>query len=48
MDDCDPLEGDEVSQAVTWKGRGDLSSLKGRDICVQIRMSRAKLFSMAF
>jgi hypothetical protein len=48
MADCDPLEGDEVSKGVTWNGSGDLSSLNGQDICVHIRMSRAKLFSMAF
>ena len=47
MADCDVLEGDEVSRVVTWKGSGDLSRLKGREICVHIRMSRAKLFSIA-
>ena len=41
-------KGDEVSKEVTWNGSGDLSSLKGRDICVHIRMSRARLFSIAF
>ena len=47
IEDCDVMEGDEISKAVTWRGEGDLSALKGREISVRIRMARAKLFSVA-
>jgi hypothetical protein len=47
MSDCDVLEGDEISKAVTWKGRSDLSALKGRAVSVRIHMAKAKLFWLA-
>ena len=46
MEPCDVLEGDELSRQVTWKGSGDLSDLKGREVSVRIRMAKARLFSM--
>ena len=47
MEECDPLEGDQVSQVVSWKGRTDLAALEGRHASVRVRMMRAKLFSIA-
>ena len=47
MGDCDVLEGDEVSRVVTWKGKSDLSALKGREVSVRFSLARAKLFSLA-
>ena len=44
MSDCDVLEGDEISKAVTWKGRSDLSTLKGRAVSVRIHIAKARLF----
>ena len=47
MDVCDVMQGDELSKQVTWHGRGDLSALRGRTVCVRICMARARLFSFA-
>ena len=43
--EADPLSGDELDQVVTWKGRSDLSSLRGRKVALRIHMARTKLFS---
>ena len=45
FDDCEPLRGDSLAGEVRWKGSGDLSALKGRDLCVRIQMCQAKLFA---
>ena len=44
---CDPLRGDSLAQPVTWAGSSDLSSLKGVNIAVRVRMFRTKLFAIA-
>ena len=46
-EDCDVLEGDELSRVVSWKGRSDLSRFAGREVCVRFTMARAELFSVA-
>ncbi len=45
--DCDPLHGDSLSAPMTWKGSGDLSGLKGRNVLVRLHLVKAKLFSVA-
>ena len=47
LDAADILAGDEVSEVATWKGKSDLSALKGRQVSVRIHMTRAMLFSTA-
>ena len=47
LDACDVLDGDRVSQEVSWKGSADLSALKGRRVAVRIRMAKARLYSLA-
>jgi hypothetical protein len=45
--ECDPLYGDSLSQPVTWRGRSDLSALKGRNILVRLHMVKANVFAYA-
>jgi hypothetical protein len=45
--ECDPLQGDALNQPVTWRGRSDLSSLRGSRVVLRVRMMRAKLFATA-
>jgi len=47
FDECEPLRGDSLSQAVTWKDKADLSDLKGSNVAIRVRMERAKLFALA-
>ena len=47
MDECDVLEGDEISAQVSWRGSGDLESLRGKQVAVRIRLAKARLFSIA-
>ena len=47
MEDCDGMSGDELDWIVTWKGKGDLSALKGKQVAVRFHMARATLFSFA-
>ena len=47
LEEADPLVGDDLSRGVTWKGCGDLSSLKGKEVSIRIHMARARLFSIA-
>ncbi len=46
FDDCDALRGDELDAVVSWKGRSDLASLRGRRIHLRFRMARTRLFSL--
>jgi len=45
--EADVLTGDELSKVVTWNGKSDLSTFRGRPISVRIHMSIAKLFSIS-
>jgi hypothetical protein len=47
FDDCEPVSGDSLGQAIRWNGGVDLSSLAGRQLCIRIEMVRAKLFSVS-
>ena len=47
-DDVDVLTGDELDQVVTWKGKSDLSALRGKTISVRLHMARAEVFSLEF
>jgi hypothetical protein len=41
--DCEPLTGDKIWAPVRWKGQ-DLSSLKGKELVIHFRLTRAKVF----
>ena len=47
LEEADVLTGDHLDKTVTWKGEGDLSSLKGRTVSIRIYMARAKVFSIS-
>ena len=47
LEEADPLSGDDVSRLVTWRGRSDLSALKGRKVSIRLHLARAKTFSTA-
>ena len=47
LDQCEVLAGDQVSQVVSWDGNSDLAELEGQQLSVRVRLSRAKLFSIA-
>jgi hypothetical protein len=45
FDDCEPLRGDHLDGEVSFHGNADLSTLKGRNICLCIELFRARVFS---
>ena len=47
LGEADVLAGDEVSGVVTWRGRSDLSALKGKAVSVRLHLARARVFSVA-
>lgn len=47
LDDCTPLKGDLIDQAVTWKG-GSLSTLAGKPVRLRFAMQKADLFALQF
>lgn len=47
LDDCTPLKGDLIDQAVIWKG-GSLSTLAGKPVRLRFAMEKADLFALQF
>ena len=47
FEECEPLRGDSPEAEVKWSGSADLSALKGRALCIRIRMCQAKLFTIS-
>jgi len=45
LEACDPFSGDEVAHRVSWKGREDLSDLKGRPVRLKFVLRAARLFA---
>ena len=45
---CDPLRGKGVAHTVSWRGRKDLSDMKGTPVRVRITLSNARIFSFRF
>ena len=42
--DCIPVKGDAKWEPVRWKGKPDLSELKGKRFVLHFRLTKAKLF----
>ena len=40
------MAGDELAAVVSWRGKSDLSALKGQKIHLRFRMARAQLFAV--
>jgi hypothetical protein len=45
VDDCDPLEGDQLKAPVTWRGEPSLRVPDGKAAILHFRLRSAKLFS---
>ena len=45
LDDCDPLATDHPDALVTWKGKGDLSTLTGRPVYLRFELRQAALYA---
>ena len=49
LKDAEPITGDEVSRAVTWKGAGDrLARLEGHPVRLRFVLSDADVYSFRF
>ena len=46
--DCAPFDGDSVRQHITWRGKGSLDELRGRDIRLKFYLRSARLYSFVF
>lgn len=47
VEDCPPLQKNTIGALVAWP-QGNLATLKGRSVCLEIRMRRTKLYSFRF
>ena len=45
LSDCDAITVDATNHAVTWRGRGDITSLAGKEIRLKFEMSNCKLYA---
>jgi len=45
---CDPLTGDSTGREVTWRGSGDLGSLKDEAVRLKITMPKGEIYSFRF
>ena len=48
LEDCDVIFGNELDKMVTWKGKGDVSRLRGRPARLMIGLKDADLFAFRF
>src|SRR5690606_12161637 len=48
VEDCRTLEIDSAGAEVSWAAGADLASLKGREVALEFRSRRTKLFSFRF
>jgi hypothetical protein len=46
--DCDTLQINSIGAAVSWGGKSDLSTLRGREVQLEFQSSRTSLFSFRF
>ena len=43
--DCDPIVTDDIAHAVTWKGKSDLSALRGQPVYLRFEMKHGVLYT---
>jgi hypothetical protein len=48
ISDCDVIQGDSVSQIVTWNSRSDVSGLAGSVVRLRFEMENSKLYAFQF
>jgi len=46
--ECDPIRGDRVAHAVTWRGKPDVSSVAGKPVKLHIALRSADLYAFEF
>jgi hypothetical protein len=46
--ECDPVQINATGVVVSWRGRSDLAALVGREVGIEIRSTRTKLYSFRF
>ena len=47
LPEADPLTGDSISEAASWRGRADLTALAGQSVGLRFHLNKAKLFSVS-
>ncbi len=47
-DDADTITGDRIRHKVKWRGKSDLSKLKGKTILLKFYLNKSKLYSFVF
>ena len=48
IDSCDSLQGIKLWKTVSWKGRTDISELKGREVRLHIKLFNSKIYAIRF
>jgi hypothetical protein len=48
LEQCTPIQINSTGAAVTWSGNDDLSNLKGREVKIEFRSRRTKVYSFRF
>lgn len=48
VEECDPVSINATGVVVSWRGNADLSTLRGRDVSLEFRSNRTKLYSFRF
>jgi len=47
-EDCEPVEADDLSAPVAWKGGADLTALQGQEVRLEFQEERCALYSFRF
>jgi hypothetical protein len=48
LEDCNPLEGEQLWSAMTWTGNSDVSGLRGKLIRLRFELHRIRLYAFRF
>lgn len=48
LHECDPVRGERVAHAVTWRGKSDVSSVAGKPVKLRIALRSADLYAFEF
>jgi hypothetical protein len=48
LDECDPIYGDQIAKAVTWRGVSELTPLAGKPVRVVFELKDADVFAFQF
>jgi len=48
LDDCDPIQVDDVEHTITWKKKAKIPAVSGKVIKVKFKLQNAKIYAMQF